>query len=37
MWASVSWGLIEGFLRWQESEGYSLASIARSLSTIRVY
>jgi integrase len=36
-WASVSWGLIEGFLRWQEAEGYSLASIARSLSTIRVY
>lgn len=36
-WASVSWGLVEGFLRWQEAEGYSLASIARSLSTIRVY
>jgi hypothetical protein len=36
-WASVSWGLVEGFLRWQESESYSLASIARSLSTIRVY
>lgn len=36
-WASVSWGLVEGFLRWQEADGYSLASIARSLSTIRVY
>lgn len=36
-WASVSWGLVEGFLRWQEAEGYSLASISRSLSTIRVY
>lgn len=36
-WSGVSWGLTEGFLRWQEQEGYSLASIARSLSTIRAY
>jgi integrase len=36
-WAGVSWGLVEGFLRWQERESYSLATIARSLSTVRGY
>jgi integrase len=36
-WSGVSWGLVEGFLRWQEGEGYSLASIARALSTVRAY
>lgn len=36
-WAGVSWGLVEGFTRWQEAEGYSLSSIARALSTVRGY
>ncbi|NTW97202.1 MAG: site-specific integrase, partial [Oscillochloris sp.] len=36
-WGGVSWGLVEGFLRWQERAGYSLASIARALSTVRAY
>jgi site-specific recombinase XerC len=36
-WAPVTWGLIEGFLRWQEQAGYSLASIARALATVRAY
>jgi len=36
-WANVSWGLVEAFLRWQEAAGYSLATIARSLATVRVY
>lgn len=36
-WAGVSWGLVEGFTRWQEAEGYSLSSIARALSTVRAY
>ncbi|PDV98963.1 tyrosine-type recombinase/integrase [Candidatus Chloroploca asiatica] len=36
-WTHVTWGLVEGFLRWQETAGYSLASIARALATIRVY
>jgi integrase len=36
-WAPVTWGLVEGFLRWQEREGYSLASISRALSTVRAY
>ncbi len=36
-WAHVSWGLIEGFLQWQSNASYSLATIARSLATIRAY
>ena len=36
-WAGVSWGLVEAFTRWQEAEGYSLASVARALSTVRTY
>lgn len=36
-WRGVSWGLVEGFTRWQEAEGYTLASIARALSTVRGY
>ncbi len=36
-WRPVSWGLVEGFTRWQEGEGYSLSSIARALSTVRAY
>jgi integrase len=36
-WAGVTWGLVEGFLRWQEQQGYSLASISRALATIRAY
>jgi integrase len=36
-WAHVSWGLVEGFARWQAAEGYSLASMARALATVRIY
>ena len=36
-WAPVSWGLIEAFLHWQLHAGYSLASIARALATVRSY
>lgn len=36
-WAGVSWGLVEGFTRWQEAQGYSLATVARGLSTVRAY
>jgi integrase len=36
-WAGCSWGLVEGFLAWQGQEGYSLASMSRSLSTVRAY
>ncbi|MEI7772042.1 MAG: hypothetical protein WCI67_18760, partial [Chloroflexales bacterium] len=36
-WAGVSWGLVEGFIAWQEAQGYARASIARALSTVRCY
>ncbi|MEI7772141.1 MAG: tyrosine-type recombinase/integrase [Chloroflexales bacterium] len=36
-WADVSWGLVEGFIVWQEGMGYARASIARALSTVRGY
>ena len=36
-WSDVSWGVVEGFIRWQAAEGYSLSSIARALSTVRTY
>lgn len=36
-WAAVSWGLVEGFIRWQQAEGYAAATISRALSTVRAY
>lgn len=36
-WGAVSWGLVEGFIAWQEAEGYARATIARALSTVRRY
>ena len=36
-WAAVSWGLVEGFILWQEDAGYARASIARAVSTVRSY
>jgi integrase len=36
-WGPVSWGLVEGFIVWQEAQGYARASIARALSTVRCY
>jgi integrase len=36
-WSGVTWGLVEGFVRWQYAEGYSAATVARALSTVRRY
>jgi integrase len=36
-WAGMSWGLVEGFVRWLLGEGYAIASINRKLSTVKVY
>ncbi len=36
-WAAVSWGLVEGFIAWQEAQGYARSSIARAISTVRSY
>lgn len=36
-WRGVSWGLVEGFIVWQEGQGLARATIARALSTVRGY
>lgn len=36
-WYGVSWGLIEGFVKWQLQEAYSTGSINRRLSTCKAY
>jgi|GEM_PF-255867 len=36
-WQGVSWGLVEGFVKWLLSEGYSVASVNNRLSAVRVY
>lgn len=36
-WYGVTWGLVEGFVRWLLSQGYSLASVNNRLSAIKVY
>lgn len=34
-WRGVTWGLVEGFLRWQLLKGYAIASINTRLSVVR--
>lgn len=36
-WNGVTWGLIEAFKRWLLSEGYSIGTINRTLSTVKKY
>lgn len=36
-WQGVTWGLVEGFVKWLLSEGYSVASVNNRLSAVRVY
>lgn len=36
-WAGVTWGIVEAFVKWQLQDGYTIASINRRLSTIKVY
>lgn len=36
-WQHITFGLVEGFMRWQLQEGYSLGSINVRLNTIRMY
>jgi integrase len=36
-WAGFTWGLVEGFKRWMLREGYALATLNRSLATIKSY
>lgn len=36
-WRGVTWGLVDGFVKWQLAEGNAISSINRRLSTIKVY
>jgi len=36
-WRGVTWGLVEGFERWQLGQGYAVASVNVRLSTVKTY
>lgn len=36
-WQDVSWGLVEGFVKWLLNQGYSISSVNNRLASIRVY
>ena len=36
-WRGVSWGLVEGFVKWQVAKGYAIGSINVRLSTVKTY
>lgn len=36
-WHGVTWGLVEGFVKWLLNQGYSLASVNNRLSAVKVY
>lgn len=36
-WLGVTWGIVAGFVRWMEQEGYAVSSMNRALSTVKTY
>ena len=36
-WRGVTWGIVEGFVKWQLQTGHATASINRRLSTVKSY
>jgi integrase len=36
-WSNISWGLVEGFIKWQLKEGYAIQTINVRLSTVKTY
>lgn len=36
-WRGVTWGLVEGFVKWQLRRGYSVGSVNVRLSTVKTY
>ena len=36
-WRGVTWGLIEGFVKWMLQQGYAIGSANRKLSTVKNY
>jgi integrase len=36
-WRGITWGIVEGFVRWQLKRGYAVGSINVRLATVKVY
>jgi integrase len=36
-WRGITWGIVEGFVRWQLAEGYAIGSIGVRLATVKAY
>ena len=36
-WQGVSWGIVEGFVKWMLGQGFSVGTVNRRLSTVKVY
>ena len=36
-WRGVTWGIVEGFVKWLLQEGYAVSSVNARLSTVRTY
>ena len=36
-WRGVTWGLVDGFVKWQLAQGNAITTLNRRLSTIKVY
>jgi integrase len=36
-WQGMTWGLVQGFVKWQLQQGHATASINRRLSTVKTY
>lgn len=36
-WEGITWGLVEGFIRWQLGQGFAVSSINVRLSTVKAY
>lgn len=36
-WQGITWGLVDGFVRWMIGDGRAIASINRALSSVRTY
>lgn len=36
-WQGISWGVVEGFVKWMLKKGYSIATVNNRLSAVQVY
>ena len=36
-WIGITWGIVDGFARWQLQQGHAISSVNRRLSTIKTY